>query len=91
MPNESMYGSFMSTPSTKGVDNKLVRELDFKLEKKAFEIAKQYDLIKDYKASLASSVLILHRTRQPLVVQRYLLIHSKNFRTINLTLTGCLT
>lgn len=22
MPNESMYGSFMSTPSTKGVDNK---------------------------------------------------------------------
>jgi hypothetical protein len=22
LPNESMYGSFMSTPSTKGVDNK---------------------------------------------------------------------
>ncbi len=34
--------------------NKLVKELDFKLEKKAFEIAKQYDLIKDYKASISS-------------------------------------
>ncbi len=34
--------------------NKLVQELDFKLEKKAFEIAKQYDLIKDYKASVKS-------------------------------------
>ncbi|WP_282042991.1 outer membrane protein assembly factor BamD [Winogradskyella flava] len=34
--------------------NKLVRELDFKLEKKAFEIAKQYDLIRDYKASVKS-------------------------------------
>ncbi|WP_241697232.1 outer membrane protein assembly factor BamD [Winogradskyella eckloniae] len=34
--------------------NSLVKELDFKLEKKAFEIAKQYDLIKDYKASIKS-------------------------------------
>lgn len=34
--------------------NKLVKELDFKLEKKAFEIAKQYDLISDYKASIKS-------------------------------------
>ena len=34
--------------------NKLVKELDFKLEKKAYEIAKQYDLIKDYKASIKS-------------------------------------
>jgi outer membrane protein assembly factor BamD len=34
--------------------NSLVKELDFKLEKKAFEIAKQYDLIKDYKASISS-------------------------------------
>lgn len=34
--------------------NKLVKELDYKLEKKAFEIAKQYDLIKDYKASVKS-------------------------------------
>lgn len=34
--------------------NKLVKELDFKLEKKAFEIAKQYDLIRDYKASIKS-------------------------------------
>jgi outer membrane protein assembly factor BamD len=34
--------------------NKLVKELDFKLEKKAFEISKQYDLIKDYKASISS-------------------------------------
>ena len=34
--------------------NELVKELDFKLEKKAFEIAKQYDLIRDYKASIKS-------------------------------------
>ena len=34
--------------------NKLVKELDFKLEKKAFEIAKQYNLIRDYKASIKS-------------------------------------
>lgn len=34
--------------------NALVKELDFKLEKKAFEIAKQYDLIRDYKASVKS-------------------------------------
>lgn len=34
--------------------NGLVKELDFKLEKKAFEIAKQYDLIRDYKASVKS-------------------------------------
>ena len=34
--------------------NKIIRELDYKLEKKAFEIAKQYDLIRDYKASIKS-------------------------------------
>jgi len=34
--------------------NKLVNELDFKLEKKAYEIAKQYNLIRDYKASIKS-------------------------------------
>lgn len=34
--------------------NQLVKELDFKLEKKAFEIAKQYDQIRDYKASVKS-------------------------------------
>ncbi|NNE31363.1 MAG: outer membrane protein assembly factor BamD [Winogradskyella sp.] len=34
--------------------NTLVKELDFKLEKKAFEIAKQYNVIKDYKASVKS-------------------------------------
>lgn len=34
--------------------NELIKELDFKLEKKAFEIAKQYDLITDYKASIKS-------------------------------------
>jgi len=34
--------------------NTLVKELDFKLEKKAYEIAKQYDLIRDYKASVKS-------------------------------------
>ncbi|MFI1772157.1 outer membrane protein assembly factor BamD [Thalassobellus citreus] len=34
--------------------NKLVKELDFKLEKKAFEIAKQYNRISDYPASVKS-------------------------------------
>jgi outer membrane protein assembly factor BamD len=34
--------------------NTLVKELDFKLEKKAFEIAKQYDIISDFKASIKS-------------------------------------
>lgn len=34
--------------------NKMVRELDYKLEKKAFEIAKQYNTISDYKASIKS-------------------------------------
>ncbi|MFD1063643.1 outer membrane protein assembly factor BamD [Winogradskyella litorisediminis] len=34
--------------------NVLVKELDFKLEKKAFEIAKQYNRIYDYKASIKS-------------------------------------
>lgn len=34
--------------------NKLIKELDFKLEKKAFEIAKQYNRISDYPASVKS-------------------------------------
>lgn len=34
--------------------NKLIKELDYKLEKKAFEIAKQYNLIGNYKASIKS-------------------------------------
>ncbi|MBJ6369017.1 outer membrane protein assembly factor BamD [Snuella sedimenti] len=34
--------------------NKLVRELDFKLEKKAYSIAKQYNHISDYQASIKS-------------------------------------
>lgn len=34
--------------------NALVKELSFKLEKKAFETAKQYNRISDYKASIAS-------------------------------------
>ncbi|RNC79760.1 MAG: outer membrane protein assembly factor BamD [Winogradskyella sp.] len=34
--------------------NVLVKELDYKLEKKAFEIAKQYNRIYDYKASIKS-------------------------------------
>lgn len=34
--------------------NELVKELDFKLEKKAFEVAKQYNHIFDYKASIKS-------------------------------------
>jgi len=37
-----------------GEANKLVKELDFKLEKKAFEIAKQYNRISDYPASVKS-------------------------------------
>lgn len=34
--------------------NEMVKELDYKLEKKAFEIAKQYDRISDYEASIKS-------------------------------------
>lgn len=34
--------------------NKLVKELDYKLEKKAFSIAKQYNTISDYPASVRS-------------------------------------
>jgi len=34
--------------------NATIKELDFKLEKKAFEIAKQYDVISDFKASVKS-------------------------------------
>ncbi|WP_338358744.1 outer membrane protein assembly factor BamD [Yeosuana marina] len=34
--------------------NKLIKELVYKLEKKAFEIAKQYDKISDYEASIKS-------------------------------------
>lgn len=34
--------------------SKMVQELDFKLEKKAFEIAKQYNTVTDYKASIKS-------------------------------------
>ncbi|MBT8394239.1 MAG: outer membrane protein assembly factor BamD [Flavobacteriaceae bacterium] len=34
--------------------NVMVKELDFKLERKAFEIAKQYNTITDYKASINS-------------------------------------
>ncbi|EDP69884.1 TPR repeat protein [Flavobacteriales bacterium ALC-1] len=43
-------------PDTQYLDeaNSIIKELDFKLEKKAFEIAKQYDLIRDYKASIKS-------------------------------------
>jgi outer membrane protein assembly factor BamD len=37
-----------------GEANILVKELDYKLEQKAFRIARQYDLIKDYKASIKS-------------------------------------
>jgi outer membrane protein assembly factor BamD len=34
--------------------NELVKELDFKLEKKAYSIAKQYNLISDFQASIKS-------------------------------------
>lgn len=45
-----------SYPDSKYLEeaNELVKELDFKLEKKAFEIAKQYNHIYDYKASIKS-------------------------------------
>lgn len=34
--------------------NRMVKELDFKLEKKAFEIAKQYNIISDFEAAINS-------------------------------------
>jgi outer membrane protein assembly factor BamD len=34
--------------------NEMVKELDYKLEKKAFEVAKQYNHISDYQASIKS-------------------------------------
>jgi outer membrane protein assembly factor BamD len=34
--------------------NEMVKEMDYKLEKKAFEIAKQYDRISDFEASIKS-------------------------------------
>jgi len=34
--------------------NATIKELDFKLEKKAYEIAKQYNLVSDFKASIKS-------------------------------------
>lgn len=34
--------------------NKMVQDLDYKLERKAFEVAKQYNTISDYKASIKS-------------------------------------
>lgn len=37
-----------------GEANKMVKELDFKLEQKSFEIAKQYNTITDYKAAINS-------------------------------------
>lgn len=39
--------------------NKMVKELDYKLEKKAFEIAKQYNTISDYQASIQSFDMFL--------------------------------
>ena len=36
----------------KCMTNKMVKELDFKLEQKSFEIAKQYNTISDYKGAL---------------------------------------
>lgn len=48
---------FINTyPDSENVEeaNRMVQELDFKLEKKAFEIAKQYNTITDYKASINS-------------------------------------
>lgn len=43
-------------PNSKYVSeaNKLIQELDFKLEKKAYEVAKQYNQISDYPASVRS-------------------------------------
>lgn len=43
-------------PESQYIDeiNRMVKELDYKIEKKEFEIAKQYDQISDYQASIKS-------------------------------------
>ena len=53
---EALQNFINSYPNSEFVPeaNKLVKELTIKLEKKAFEIAKQYYLISDYKASIVA-------------------------------------
>lgn len=53
---EALQNFINAYPSSEYVvdANKLVKELTIKLEKKAFEIAKQYYLIEDYKAAIVA-------------------------------------
>jgi outer membrane protein assembly factor BamD len=53
---EKLQGFINSYPESEYLPeaNKMVKELDYKLEKKAFSIAKQYNLISDYQASIKS-------------------------------------
>ncbi|MBD0832629.1 outer membrane protein assembly factor BamD [Aestuariibaculum sediminum] len=53
---EKLQGFINKFPTSEyqSAANELVKELDFKLEKKAFEIAKQYNTISDYEASIKS-------------------------------------
>lgn len=53
---EALQNFINTYPSSEYVveANKLVKELTIKLEKKAFEIAKQYYLIEDYKAAIVA-------------------------------------
>lgn len=53
---EALQNFIVTYPSSEFVSeaNKLIKELTIKLEKKSFEIAKQYYLIEDYKAAIAA-------------------------------------
>ncbi|MDP3352602.1 MAG: outer membrane protein assembly factor BamD [Flavobacteriaceae bacterium] len=53
---EALQNFIVTYPSSEYVSeaNKLIKELTVKLEKKSFEIAKQYYLIEDYKAAIAA-------------------------------------
>lgn len=53
---EALQNFIISYPTSEYVvdANKLVKELTIKLEKKSFEIAKQYYLIEDYKAAITA-------------------------------------
>jgi len=65
--------------------NKLVKELDFKLEKKAFETAKQYNNIYDYRASIKSfdNFLIEYPGSQLREEALYIRLHSAHALAIN--------
>lgn len=52
----AMQGYIDTYPNSKNIEeaNNVIKELQYKIEKKAFEIAKQYYHIEDYKASIKS-------------------------------------